>query len=336
MGAIVGGIAATTVIGLLFIEASMNPAPTEQTGEITESKIKVVASFYPLYEFTKNVASEKATVSSFVPIGVEPHDWEPSTGNLLALKESDIFVYNGGGLEPFVDQLVNSGEYPNILFVETTSGIELIETEDYDEYEEHTAKEKHKVDERVTEMHEDPHDHDLPLDPHIWLDPILAKHQVEMIKNALIKIDPENSKYYEDNAAVYSTKLDSLHSKIRTELSNCKKDTIVSFHNAFSYFAKRYGINTVSLSGIAPESEVTAKELKEIVDFVKENEISVIFAEELVDPKLVNVLAEEAGAQVLILSPLEGVSKEELEKGVTYLDKMEENLQNIKTALECQ
>ncbi|MEM2785535.1 MAG: zinc ABC transporter substrate-binding protein, partial [Candidatus Nitrosotenuis sp.] len=116
----------------------------------------------------------------------------------------------------------------------------------------------------------------------------------------------------------------------------CKKDTIVTSHTAFSYFANRYGIKTFALSGVAPESEATASDLKNIVDFVKENDINVIFAEELIDPKLVTTLADEAGVQVLTLSPLEGLSKEELAKGTTYLDKMEENLQNIKIALECQ
>ncbi|MFN3655219.1 MAG: metal ABC transporter solute-binding protein, Zn/Mn family, partial [Candidatus Nitrosotenuis sp.] len=111
---------------------------------------------------------------------------------------------------------------------------------------------------------------------------------------------------------------------------------IVTFHTAFSYFANRYGIKTFALSGLAPESEATASDLKDIVDFVKENDINVIFAEELIDPKLVTALADEAGVQVLTLSPLEGLSKEEIAKGTTYLDKMEENLQNIKIALECQ
>lgn len=317
------GIAAVIIIGLWAIQnqsaATLTLADQTTQDVSAVSKIKVVASFYPLYEFTKNIGGEKTSVSSFIPIGIEPHDWEPSAGDLLTLKEADIFVYNGAGIEPFVEKLIDSGEYPNVFFVETAHGIELIETEEYDEQEE-----------------EQGHDHDLTYNPHVWLDPMLAKHQVGMIRDAMIKVDPTNEQYYEDNAEIYYSKLDSLDSKIRSELSNCKKDTIVPFHNAFTYFAKRYEIKTFALSGVAPESEATAKELREIIDFVKENKINVIFAEELIDPKLANVLADEAGAQVLILSPLEGVSKEDLAKGTTYLDKMEENLQNIKIALECQ
>lgn len=325
LAAIGAGIA---VVAAVFIVIGQTQATTQdelptQAAMVPEpqtSKIRVIASFYPLYEFSKNIAREKADVSVFIPIGIEPHDWEPSTGNLIELKESDIFVYNGVGMEPFVEKLIDSGEYPNVLFIETASGIALIKTED-----EHVSEEDS----------EDEHDH-LPYDPHIWLDPILAKQQVTMIKDAMTKVDANNAQYYEDNANAYSAKLDELDSKIRVELSNCKKNTIVPFHNAFAYFGNRYGIIIHSLSGVVPESEATASELKELIDFVKENEIKVIFTEELVDPKLAQVLADEAGAQVLTLSPLEGVSQEELSKGTSYLDKMEENLKNIKMALECQ
>lgn len=307
------------IIGLVIAITVAQSSTTQDEPQISAqepSKIKVVASFYPLYEFSKNVGGQTAEVSTFIPIGIEPHDWEPSTGDLLRLKKAHMFVYNGAGMEPFVEKLVDSGEYQNVLFVETVHQIELIETKD---------------------VHSEENEHDSNLyDPHIWLDPILAKHQVETIKNAMIQVDPNNAQHYEDNAARYLTELDSLDSKIVAELSKCKKDTIVTSHTAFSYFANRYGIKTFALSGVAPESEATASDLKNIVDFVKENDINVIFAEELIDPKLVTTLADEAGVQVLTLSPLEGLSKEELAKGTTYLDKMEENLQNIKIALECQ
>lgn len=321
LGAIGGGLVAI-IIGIVILAPSgTSPTPTEFPSQETmipqpqSSKIKVIASFYPLYEFSKNIVGEKAKVSVFTPIGIEPHDWEPSTGDLIALKESDVFVYNGGGMEPFVDKIIDSGEYSNVLFVETTHGFDLI-TGDHGESD-HAEE------------------HDSVYDPHIWLDPILAKEQVMAIKDSLLKVDADNAQYYEDNANTYSIKLDELDSKIRTEISNCKKNTIVPFHNAFTYFGNRYGIEIHSLSGIIPESEATASELKELVDYIKENQINVVFAEELVDPKLAQVLADEAGAQILLLSPLEGVSQDELAAGTSYITKMEENLRNIKIALEC-
>lgn len=321
LGVIGVAIAVAIVVGVLASRPSLptSPQSNSQNTMIPEpqlGKIKVIASFYPLYEFTKNVAGNKAEVSVFTPIGVEPHDWEPSTGDLVALKESHVFVYNGGNMEPFVEKLIASGEYPNVLFVESTHGINLIRTEDA----------KHASDER---------EHNLPYDPHVWLDPLMAKEQVMAIKDALLKVDADNAQYYEDNTNAYLTKLDELDSKIKSELSNCKKDTIVPFHNAFSYFGTRYGIKIHALSGTTPESEATANDLRQIIDYVKENQIKVIFTEELVDPKLAQVLADEAGSQILLLSPLEGITQKEQQMGMSYLDKMEENLANIKIALEC-
>lgn len=313
IGAIGVGISIIAIIMAVMLSQQAVPK-TESVGqdivpEPQASKIRVIASFYPLYEFSRNIGGDKAKVSVFTPVGIEPHDWEPSTGDLISLKGSDVFVYNGGGMEPFVDKIIGSGEYHNVLFVDTTQHIELAVHD------------------------EDGHDH--PSDPHVWLDPIHAKAQVAVIKDAMIKVDADNAQYYEDNANAYSAKLDALDSKIKTELSGCAKDTIVPFHNAFSYFGARYAIHVHALSGIAPESEATASDLKEIIDFIKENQIKIIFAEELVDPKLAQILADEAGAQILLLSPLEGITQEEQERGVTYLDKMEENLMNIKIALEC-
>lgn len=308
------GIAAVAIIITVMIIVN---APKQDTLVREEKTIKlhVVASFYPLYEFSKNVAGDKARVSAFIPIGVEPHDWEPSANDILKLKDASIFVYNGAGMESFVDKLINSGEYDNVKFIETTKGMSLMQTND-----------EHQKESRSHTVY----------NPHVWLDPILAKQQVMMIKDAMISADPDNTKYYEDNANAYNTKLDNLNSKIQMELSHCKKDTFMPFHDAYSYFANRYGLKTFPLSGVSPESEATAVDLKEFVDFIKKNEINTIYSEEMVDPKLATTLAEEAGAQVLIFSPLEGLTNQETLDGITYLDKMNENVQNLKIGLECQ
>ncbi|MGQ0771276.1 MAG: metal ABC transporter solute-binding protein, Zn/Mn family [Nitrososphaerota archaeon] len=311
--AIIGGSIAIAIIVSLWFTQTQSVGTTNQPvieqNEAANPKLKVVASFYPLYEFSRNVGGQQAEVSSFIPIGVEPHDWEPSSGDITSLRESNIFIYNGAGFEPYVEQLIDSGEYENITFVESTKEIDLIKSE---------------------------HDHDFEYDPHVWLDPVLVKHQVMMIKDAMIQADSKNAQYYDANANAYNIKLDELDAKIKTGLLNCKKDTFMPFHNSATYFANRYGLQIFALSGVAPESEATATELKEFVDFVKKNDIKVIFAEDLVDPRLAEVLAEEAGVQVMVFSPLEGLTDEDLAAGKTYIIKMEENLQNLRMALDCQ
>ncbi len=318
--AVIGGSIVAAIVALVLVQAKLDIVTTQpitKPADIPTSKIKIIASFYPIYEFATNVGGDKVDVSSFVPIGIEPHEWEPSTGDILKLKETQLFVYNGAGMEPFVEKLISSDEYSNVKFIETANGITLIQSDDeHDNEHEETHKSTYN--------------------PHIWLDPVLAQYQVTVIEDTLVEIDPENKQYYEDNANKYITKLENLDLKIKNELANCKKDTFVPFHNAYTYFANRYGLMVFPLSGVSPESEATAAELREFVDYVKENQIKVIYAEELVDPKLAQTLANEAGTQMLIFSPLEGLTNEELQNGMTYIQKMEQNLENLKVGLECQ
>ena len=191
-------------------------------------------------------------------------------------------------------------------------------------------------DQHAKEDGHDGHDHDYEFDPHIWLDPILVKQQVNVIRDGLIQADPQNKEHYEENARIYNNKMDTLDMKIESALSSCQKDTIVPFHNAFTYLGERYDIHIVALSGMTPDAEASAAEIAEFVDFVEDNEIKVIFSEDLVDPRLAEVIADETNARVMLFSPLEALSKEEAGKNVSYIDKMETNLDSLKVALQCQ
>jgi len=123
---------------------------------------------------------------------------------------------------------------------------------------------------------------------------------------------------------------------MKSSLISCNKDTFVPFHNAFTYLAERYGIKVMALGGLAPDTEATAAEIAKFIDFVKDNDIKVIFAEELVDPRLAEVIADEAGAEVILFSPLEALAPEEIGKNISYIDKMDQNIDSLKVALECQ
>ena len=191
--------------------------------------------------------------------------------------------------------------------------------------------------EEILHEHEgDGHDHDYEFDPHIWLDPLLVKQQVNVIRDGLIQADPQNEEHYKENARIYNNKMDALDMKIESSLSSCQKDTIVPFHNAFTYLGERYDIHVMALSGMAPDSEASAAEIAEFVDFVKDNDIKVIFSEELVDPRLAEVIADEANAQVMLFSPLEALTPDEVGTNISYIDKMEQNLDSLVVALECQ
>ena len=292
------------------------------------SKLQAISSFNPLHEFSQIVGGEKIDVTLLVPVGVEPHDWEPTIKDVQRMQKSDLIVINGIGFESWVDDLIEN-DYQGII-VNTSNGIELNSSEEkYEEKghgEEQHEEEQHEEEQHEEEGQEDDHAH-LEGDPHIWLNPLYAKIQVQNIANAFANSDSTNSEFYLANAEKYNKKLDLLDSKIRIELSGCKHD-FIAFHDAFSYFADEYGLNQHTIVATTnSHGEVTAKTLENVISTARELNIKVIFSEETVNTKTSQIIANEIGGKVLILSPLEIVSED------NYISKMTQNLENLKEAL---
>ena len=183
--------------------------------------------------------------------------------------------------------------------------------------------------------HAEEGDMDDTYDPHIWLDPILAKSQVMTIADHLKESDPEHADIYHDNAISYANQLDLLDQEIRSEVSSCAKDTFVPFHNAFSYFAERYDLNTLAvIQEFSPETPVTAKDIEELIHFAEDNDIKYFFTEENRNPRIAERLATELRGDILLFSPLESLSAKD-DADTTYFDKMRQNVDNLQIALEC-
>lgn len=317
IGIAVVAAAVAVIVPLAVIAVTQNNAAPagEDAAAGNQKVIKVIASFFPLYDFARNVGGDRVEVTSMIPVGVEPHDWEPTIRQVTDASSADIFVYNGASFESWAQNIETK------FVVNTSEGLKLLEA---------TDKEEHGGEVGEEEKHSD-------MDPHIWLDPIYAKHQVGLIRDGLAKIDPDNAQYYNDNADRFMAKLDKLDASIRSELSGCEKKDFITFHSAFSYFANRYGLNQHSVYRGLPEGEVPPQRLQEIVDLAKELKIDTIYSEELVDPRLAEAIAEEIpGGRVLMLSPIEGLEKEEQAAGLGYIDKMEQNLDNLKAGLDCR
>ena len=165
---------------------------------------------------------------------------------------------------------------------------------------------------------------------------MLAKKQVENIRDGLIVIDPNHKDIYVNNSHNFLNELDNLDEKIRTDLESCNKKDFITFHNSFSYFAKQYGLNQHSISNTDPESEVTPARLTEIINIAKTLGLQVIYSEELVDPRQATVVAQEVpDGKVLVLSPIEGLSENEQKAGLGYIDKMNDNINNLMVGLQC-
>ena len=296
----VAALIAIAVVIPLAMVAAIYSGPAAEESDRAPEKLVVLASFYPMYEFAKKVGGDRADVSSLVPQGIEPHDWEPSAPDVARTESADIIVINGAGFESWASRINTDS------LVDTSEGIDW------------TVE-------------------DGQINPHFWLDPVLAKQQVERIRNALAQADPSNADYYFENAASFSAELDSLHLTAEEELSDCALSDFIAFHDAFFHFARRYGLEQHSVHGPSPEGEILPQRIEEVVRLVDELGISVIYSEDLVDSRLADTIAQEIrGGRVLVLSPIEGIEGEEQALGIGYIKKMHENIANLKEGLECR
>lgn len=273
--------------------------PSKQIKTVKENKLLVMASSYPMYFFSTQIGGEKADVVNITPTGIEPHDFEPTVQDIARISKSSMLVINGGGFETWGEKIKNQLQDNQVEVV--IAGDNLIDR-----------------------------------NPHIWLDPILAKKEAENIKKGYQKIDPKNSAYFQANFDNLANQLDDLNKQFEKGLGNCQKRDFVTAHASFDYLANRYNLNQISISGISPDQEPSLQKLAEITDFVKRQDIKVIFFETLISPKLSQTIAAETGAEILVLDPIEGISDDDIKMGKNYFTVMEENLNNLQVALQCQ
>ncbi len=297
-------VVVVAVLGYASVKNGVNlPSPS------SSGKLEVTTSFYPLYFFAKEIGGEFVHVTNITPSGAEPHDYEPSTSDIAQIEKSKLLILNGRGFESWggkiKDILKDKGE-TGIL--EVTEGLAILQSEDMKP---------------------------LVTDPHIWLDPVIAKDEANRIASVFYQVDPPRAVQYQVNLQKLQMELDQLDTEFKTSLSNCKQKSIVTSHSAFGYLAKQYGLKQISISGLSPDAEPSPKDLARVSDFVKKNNIKYIFFETLVSPRLADTIAKETGAKSLIFNPLEGLTPEEQRQGKDYFSVMRENLQNLKIALEC-
>lgn len=274
-----------------------------------QTRVSVVASFFPIYEFVKAVGRDKVDLSSLIPIGSEPHNFDPTIQDIQKADLANLLVYNGASMEePWIHKLTPKNT------VDSSKGINLLPNQN------------------------DP-DIKGPNDPHIWLNPVFAKQQVQNIRDGLGKIDPKNAAYYKQNAQNFIGQLDKLDAAFRGNLSssNCVKRDFIAFHRAFTYFANQYGLTQRSIQGLTPQGEVLPQKLVEVVNLAKNLGLKVIYSEDLIDPRSSQAIAEQIpGSKVMVLSPIEGIKAEEQKTGIGYLDKMYQDMAALKLGLQCK
>ena len=284
-----------------------------------ETKPIITTTLFPQYDFSKIIVGDKFDVIMLLPPGVEAHSFELTPKDMSTITNSDLFIYTGETMEPWVNNIMDTLVEENVNVLDLSKGIKLKNFEF--ESQEHPEED---------EEHED-----LQYDPHYWTDPMNAKVMVDEILKDVVSIDKANEQYYTKNAEELKESLDKLDEEIREVVNNSESKTIISGgHFAFGYFADRYGLEYTSpYEGFSPNAEPSAQAIANLVKIVEETGAKAIFYEELVDPKIAEIISEQTGIEMLELHAAHNVSKEQLESDVHYIDIMNKNLENIKKGL---
>ncbi|EMS72687.1 metal ABC transporter substrate-binding protein [Ruminiclostridium cellobioparum] len=271
-----------------------------------ESKIKVSVTFDAMKEFVSAVGKDKVEISTIIPAGTEPHDFEPKAQDLAGLSTASVFVYSGLGMEAWTEEAIKAADNAKLIAVEASKGADAIKNTDPEEIEEHGQ-----------------------YDPHIWLSLKGAELQVKNIKDALVNEDPSNKDYYEKNCNDFISQLEKLYDEYNEKFQSANKKSFVAGHAAFGYLCRDFGLEQNSVEDTFAEGEPSAQQLTELVEYCRENKVTTIFAEEMASPDVSKTLANEVGAKVETIYTIESS-----ENDMTYLDRMTDNLSKIYDSLK--
>jgi zinc transport system substrate-binding protein len=279
-------------------------------------KLTVVTTLFPLYDFARAVAGDKATIQLLLPPGVEPHSFEPKPEDMVRVSKADLVVYTNEHMEPWAVKILQTIASKPVV-VDASKGVALLKAGP-EEAAEPGAPDHGGV------------------DPHIWLDFANARVMVQNIADGLIAKDPANKAFYAANALAYQGELSKLDEEYRAGLSRCEKKMFLhGGHFAFGYLAKRYGLSYRSAQAINPDSEPTPTKIAQLIREMRSNGLKYVYCEELLSPATAEMIARETGAQVLLLNAAHNIGKEDFEKQVSFVSLMRQNLVNLRKGLQC-
>ncbi|NLY08609.1 MAG: zinc ABC transporter substrate-binding protein [Tissierellia bacterium] len=305
------------IIVLFLIFALMTTSCMKNEENVnSKDEITIVASLFPQYDFAKTIAGDRAKVLLLTPPGVDTHSFEPSPGDIINIENSDVFIYTGKYMEPWAETLLASTESTKLLTVDVSKGVEL-------------DKEHHEHDEEAD------HGHHHEYDPHIWTNPVFAKKMVQNITDALVEVDPVGKDIYIENSNKLIEEIEKINQGfIKAVSEGQRKDIFFGSRFALHYLVKEYGLHAHSVfNSCSEETEPSVASMTEIVEAVKSQSIPVIFYQELEEPKVALTIAEETGAEPLLFHSAHNVSKDDFNNGISWVKLMEDNIENLKKAL---
>ncbi|MBF1276427.1 MAG: zinc ABC transporter substrate-binding protein [Parvimonas micra] len=334
------------IFGLILAGAVLITGCTAKTekkdkGDNTKGKLKIVTTIFPEYDITRAIAKDKVDLELMIKPGVDVHSFTPTPQDIKTVQNSDIFVYGGTEHDKWVENLTKSIDMKNKKVVKLVDGIQQLEEESVD-----GMKHEHHHDDKKEDEHnhdhkhekEDEHNHkgeEKELDPHYWTSPKNAIQMVKTITNTLVEKDPDNAEFYKENAENYIKQLEGVDKELHDVVDNAKiKKVVIADRFPFRYLFKDLGLEYRALfSGCSVESTASAGQIKKMVDYVKENKIPVVYHIEMGKGELAETVAKNSGAKVKLLHSIHTVTKEDFDKGITYIDLMKQNVEALKEGL---
>ncbi len=279
-------------------------------------KLKIISTVFPPYDLARQIAGDNADISILLPPGSESHTYEPTAKEILEIQNCDIFLYIGGENEQWAEKIISSNKSDSVKTVKLIDCVKTLEEADLHE-EEHHEEHSHEADE------------------HIWTSPKNEQLMLTAVYDAICEADPENKAVYTKNKDSYNEQLSELDKAYKEAVDNAKNKTIIIADKfPFRYLAEEYGLDCyAAFSSCSDESEPSAAAMTSLISKIKEQNIPVVYYLEFSSTKVADTLCSETGASSLMLHSCHNVSKEDLEKGISYVDLMKQNLENLKTAL---
>ena len=304
------------VVAFVFICTGCGYGADEKVNE----KITIVTTTFPPYDFARELAGKNAEISMLLRPGMESHAYEPSPADIIAIENCDLFIYNGGESDAWVETLIENINSPDFHKIKMIECVEALEEEELIGTEEHNH-----LDEGGTAEY----------DEHVWTSPLNAIKICENILNELIKIDIENKQVFQENFLKYKSELYDLDEEIRNIVEKSDFDTMIFADRfPFRYFAEEYDIEyRAAFPGFSSQSEPSVKTVAYLTDKIKQDNIKNIFYIEFSNKRLANAIQDETGALPLLFHSCHNVTVDELNSGCTYLSLMKNNIINLKEAL---
>lgn len=302
-------------------------------------KLKVAATLFPYYDFVRQVAGDQVELSLVIPAGMDSHSFEPTPRDIRTMQEADVIIANGGAMEHWVDQVVDSFDREDQTVVIMMDHVDAVEEEIVEGMEHsdegHGHVHVHEDGEEDGHLEEDESQYEIEYDEHIWTSPVNAMRMVDVIAETLAERDPDHGAMYQAGAAAYLEELERLDKEFREVRDSAVHDMIVMGDKfPLRYFADTYGLRyRAAFSGCSSDTEPSARTIAYLIDKVKEEGLPVIYYLELSSHRVAEIIGEETGAVPLLFHSCHNVTRRQFEEGVTYLELMEQNVKNLREGL---